>query len=62
MLSVRAVSHPGPMPTTSIACHDCGAQIPDGLELWRAPHDGHPDEDSGEPYCPECAAPLGIAA
>jgi hypothetical protein len=50
------------MPTTSISCHDCGAQIPDGLELWRAPEDGHPDEDSGEPYCPECAAPLGIAA
>jgi hypothetical protein len=47
---------------TTILCHDCRAPLPEGLELWRAPDDGRPDEDSGEPYCPECAAPLGIAA
>lgn len=47
---------------TMILCHECRSPLPEGLALWRAPDDGRPDEDSGEPYCPDCAAPLGIAA
>ena len=47
------------MPT--IPCHDCGHPIPEGTEIW-LDADGAPDEASGEPFCPGCAAPLGIAA
>jgi hypothetical protein len=47
------------MPT--IPCHDCGHPIPEGTEIW-LDADGAPDEGSGEPFCPGCAAPLGIAA
>ena len=43
------------------ACHDCSMALEPGLELWRAPEDGSPDDD-GEPYCAGCAHPLGIAA
>jgi hypothetical protein len=45
----------------SFACHDCGVPLEPDEELWRAPEDGSPD-DGGEPYCPACATPLGIAA
>lgn len=45
----------------TFTCHDCGEEIPDGSELWVA-HDGHLDDADGEPYCPGCAAPLGLAA
>ncbi|HMN98864.1 MAG TPA: hypothetical protein PKD59_05575 [Miltoncostaeaceae bacterium] len=47
------------MPT--IPCHDCGHPVPEGAEIW-LDADGAPDEAGGEPYCPGCAAPLGIAA
>ena len=47
------------MPT--FPCHDCGHPIPDGAEIW-LDADGAPDEAAGEPFCPGCAAPLGIAA
>jgi hypothetical protein len=47
------------MPT--IPCHDCGHPILEGTEIW-LDADGAPDEGSGEPFCPGCAAPLGIAA
>lgn len=43
-------------------CHECGEAIPDGAEVWRAPESGLPDETGGEPFCPSCAHPLGIAA
>jgi hypothetical protein len=46
---------------STLACPDCGAPLDAGEELWRAPEDGTPDED-GEPYCPGCACPVGIAA
>lgn len=42
-------------------CHGCGQAIPDGDEAWLAP-DGSPDEVTGDPWCPGCATPLGIAA
>jgi hypothetical protein len=47
---------------STFACHDCGAPLEPGEELWRAAEDGTPDEADGEPYCPGCARPLGIAA
>lgn len=47
---------------TTHACHDCGHALPEGSEIWLSPETGDPDEASGEPYCPDCAAPVGIAA
>jgi hypothetical protein len=47
---------------SQLICHECGGPIPEGLEAWRDPDDGRPDESGGEPYCPGCASPLGIAA
>lgn len=47
---------------STFRCHECGAPIDAGEEIWQAPHDGLPDEAAGEPYCAGCAAPLGIAA
>ena len=47
---------------TEHRCHECGEPIREGAETWLAPHDMLPDEGSGEPFCPGCAAPLGIAA
>jgi len=46
---------------STFACHECGAPLDPGEELWRAPEDGAPDDD-GEAYCTACASPLGIAA
>jgi hypothetical protein len=46
---------------STLACHDCGAPLEPGEELWQAPGDPAPDED-GEPYCLGCACPAGIAA
>lgn len=46
---------------TRITCHDCRGPITDGAEVWLGA-DGLPDEATGEPYCPDCATPLGIAA
>ena len=46
----------------TLACHDCGAELPEGSEIWLAPETGSPDETGGEPYCADCAIPLGIAA
>jgi len=43
-------------------CHDCGATLREGSEIWLSPETGLPDEDAGEPYCTACATPLGIAA
>ena len=43
-------------------CHECGAPLADGEETWLRPEDDAPDADGGEPYCPGCAAPLGLAA
>ena len=37
------------------------AAIPEGAEVWLSA-EGSPDEAAGEPFCPGCAAPLGIAA
>jgi hypothetical protein len=45
-----------------LTCHECGAPLTEGSEGWRAPADGRRDELEGEPYCAECASPLGIAA
>ena len=47
---------------TSHDCHDCGQALAEGSEIWLSPETGHPDESSGEPYCPDCASPIGIAA
>lgn len=47
------------MPT--FPCHECGHPIPDGAEIW-LDADGRVDEATGEPFCPGCATPLGIAA
>lgn len=47
---------------SAITCHDCGAPLAEGLEVWLAPDTGEPDEHAGEPYCADCAAPMGIAA
>jgi hypothetical protein len=47
------------MPT--FPCHECGHPVPEGAEIW-LDADGRVDEASGEPFCPGCAAPLGIAA
>jgi hypothetical protein len=46
---------------STFACHECGALLEPGEELWQAPGDPAPDED-GEPYCLACACPAGIAA
>lgn len=43
-------------------CHECGGPLAEGEEAWLRPEDGAPDSDAGEPYCPGCAAPLGLAA
>ncbi len=43
-------------------CHLCDEEIPEGGELWLAPADGRADEEDGEPHCPECAGPVGLAA
>ncbi|MGD9696889.1 MAG: hypothetical protein AB7V42_14655 [Thermoleophilia bacterium] len=45
-----------------LTCHECRAPIPDDAEVWLSPELGVPDEDDGEPYCPACAIPPGIAA
>lgn len=46
---------------TTFTCHDCGARIPEGAELWLAA-DGAPDDAGGDPYHEGCAAPVGLAA
>ena len=45
-----------------IRCHDCGELVPEGVEVWLTPETRRPDEGAGEPYCPACAGPVGIAA
>jgi hypothetical protein len=47
---------------TEYPCHDCGAALAEGDEVWLAPETGLPDEGAGEPYCAGCASPLPIAA
>ena len=47
---------------TQLTCHDCGEPLAEGTEVWREPATGRPDEATGEPYCPACADPIGIAA
>ena len=47
---------------TTHTCHECGHALPEGSEIWLSPETGLPDEASGEPYCPDCASPVGIAA
>lgn len=42
-------------------CHECGSPIDEGAVAWLR-GDGLPDEGAGEPYCPECATPLPLAA
>ena len=45
-----------------LTCHECGEPLGEGAEIWLEPGTGLPDETSGEPYCPGCADPIGIAA
>lgn len=47
---------------TELRCHECGAPLAEGDEIWLEPGTGRPDEASGEPFCPGCAHPIGIAA
>jgi hypothetical protein len=42
-------------------CHECRAPVEEGAVVWLLA-DGLPDDDGGEPYCPECATPLPLAA
>ena len=43
-------------------CHECGQPVAEDVVVWLTAADGSPDERSGEPFCPGCAAPLPIAA
>jgi hypothetical protein len=45
-----------------LSCHECAQTLTEGGEIWLSPETGRPDEDGGEPYCPGCACPMGIAA
>ena len=41
---------------STFACHDCGAPLDPGEEIWLAPEDGAPDDD-GEPYLHDLLPP-----
>ncbi|MGD9572126.1 MAG: hypothetical protein AB7V62_09595 [Thermoleophilia bacterium] len=46
----------------SIPCHDCRRPVEEDAVAWLTPADGRPDESGGEPFCPDCAAPVPLAA